>query len=181
MGGAGVGDYCCCGGEDGAEDESGVHCVGELGVGADGLGEIGELAFSLVEESLDGVLERGVLGGDVAVNDAGGISGIDRRRNVVRSTLRGNVKVDGGRHLPGVPEAGQRLYVLTGRQRIAYGRRASPVSGLQSRARAGIYQPFSAIHTSTGRSHRSRAPTRCSGAREAWCSVVKPSHLVVGE
>jgi hypothetical protein len=79
--------------EDGAEDEGGVHCVGEVGVGADGGEEVGELAFGVGEEGRDGVLE-GVVG---SVNRVG------RRRWVVRSLLLLllglEVKVDRGRHL----------------------------------------------------------------------------------
>jgi hypothetical protein len=96
-----VGDDGGCGREDGAEDEGGVHCVGELGVRANGAVEVGELTFGLVEVGFDGVLE-GVVG---RVDD--GCS----RWLVVSLLLSLDVKVDGGRHLPGVPEAGQRLYV----------------------------------------------------------------------
>jgi hypothetical protein len=41
LGGSWVGEDGCGGREDGAEDEGGVHCVGELGVGADLVGEVG--------------------------------------------------------------------------------------------------------------------------------------------
>ena len=103
--GSRVGESGGGGREDGAEDEGGVHCVGELGVGAEGGEEVGELAFGVGEEGRDGVLE-GVVG---SVNRVIGSSG---RWLVVGSLLGLEVKVDGrGRHLPGVPDAGQRLYV----------------------------------------------------------------------
>jgi hypothetical protein len=167
--GSWVGEDGGCGREDGAEDESGVHCVGELGVRADGVVEVGELAFGLMEVGLDGILE-GVVS---RVDDGGGCW-------LVVSLLSLDVEIDGGSHLSGVPDAGQRLYVYNTTLPVLL--RACPFY-LQSRALrapAGIYQPFSAIHTRTGRSHRSRAPTRCSGAREASCIVVKPGHLMEG-
>ena len=135
LGGSRVGESGGGGREDGAEDEGGVHCVGELGVGADGGEEVGELAFGLGDEGRDGVLE-GVVG---SVNRVGGSC----RWRVVRSLLGLEVKVDRGRHLPGVPDAGQRLYVydtaacllpvLAGRACVRCPFR------LQSRASAGIY------------------------------------------
>ena len=57
LGGSWVGEHGGGGREDGAEEEGGVHCVGEGGVGEEG----GELAFGVGEEGLDGVLE-GVVG-----------------------------------------------------------------------------------------------------------------------
>lgn len=65
-----VGDDGGCGREDGAEDESGVHCVGELSVRADCVEKVGELAFGLDEEGFDGGLE-GVVGGEDAVGGIG--------------------------------------------------------------------------------------------------------------
>lgn len=59
--GSRVGESGGGGREDGAEDEGGVHCVGELGVGANGDEEVGELAFGVGEKGRDGVLE-GVVG-----------------------------------------------------------------------------------------------------------------------
>ena len=64
LGSSWVGEDGGGGREDGAEEEGGVHCVGEGGVGEEGR----ELAFGVGEEGLDGVLE-GVVG---SVNRGGG-------------------------------------------------------------------------------------------------------------
>jgi len=97
--GSRVGEDGGGGREDSAEEEGGVHCVGELGVGADGGEEVGELVFGVVEVGFDGVLE-----GVVGIVDG-------RCCWLVVSLLGLKVKIDGRRHLPLVPDAGQRLYV----------------------------------------------------------------------
>ena len=173
LGGSRVGEGGGGGREDGAEDEGCVHCVGELDVGADGVEEVGELAFGVGEEGRDGVLE-GVVG---SVNRVGG-----RGRLVVGSLLGLKVKVDRGRHLPRVPDAGQRLYVYdTAAFSLCSPVRACvPVSPSEQGKCGHILSPAILSHPHHGgpATHRSRAPTRCSGAREASCIVVKPSHLV---
>ena len=58
--------------------------------------------------------------------------------------------------------------------------RALPVSPSEQGKCGHILSPAILSHPHHGGppTHRSRAPTRCSGAREASCIVVKPSHLV---
>lgn len=111
-----------------------MHCVGELGVRASRVPKVGELASDLIKVGFDGVLE-GVVGG------------------VVESTLGVDVKVDGRRHLPGVLEAGQRLYVYDGallalsvRARFTF--RAGQVRAYTSHSQPST--PRRAVHTARG-------------------------------
>lgn len=169
LGSSRVGEDGGGGSKDGAEEECGVHCVGDV----DGVEEGGELAFGVGEGGLDGVLE-GVVG---SVNRGGGRCWWVVRRLLLLLGLE--VKVDRGRHLLRVPDAGQRLYVYDTAclSPCAFGRcvRACPFR-LQSsegnlRAYTSHSQPSGHPHHRTParpHTHRSRAPTRRSGAREVW-------------